>query len=256
MNNRTVKLVIATVSSVLAIIALLSVLRAGFAFWLYSYIGQWVTIRLGLDYYVAELLTVALTTAVMFMIPGFGSLIISRRKRLVSAGLVIGGYMLMCALVYTVGRNVYFNRVSGEPLRYYADTPQVREFSFTPGFHPRYGIPFKPYTQSVVQEELRQMRLEEERRRKAEAEERQRAIEEQRLRELAEQKRQEEERQRQEEERRRIARDLHDDIGQRLAAPGGNRNWSSNDWRMRPEEEKNWRCSGEKLRHCGYTTWQ
>ena len=203
MNNRTVKFVIATVSSVLAIIALLSVLRAGFAFWLYSHIGQWVTVRLGLDYYAAELLTVALTTAVMFMIPGFGSLIISRRKRLVSAALVIGGYLVMCALVYTVGRNVYFNRVTGEPLRYYADTPQGREFSFTPGFHPRYGIPFKPYTQAVVQEELRQMRLQEEKRRKAEAEEQRRAAEEQKQREIAEQKRLEAEQRRQEEERRR-----------------------------------------------------
>jgi hypothetical protein len=201
--NRTAKFVIALISSIVAIIALFSVLRAGFAFWLYSHIGQWMTVRLGLDYYAAELLTVVLTTAVMFVIPGFGSLIISRCKRLVSAGLVIGGYVVMCVLVYTVGRNVYFNRVTGEPLRYYADTPQGREFSFTPDFHPRYGIPFKPYTQAVVQEELRQMRLQEERRRKAEAEAQRRAAEEQKQREIAEQKRQEEEQRRQEEERRR-----------------------------------------------------
>jgi hypothetical protein len=206
-NNRAAKVVIGVVSSVIAVIAVFSILRAGFAFWLYSYIGQWVTVRLGLDYYAAELLTVVLTTAVMFFVPGFGSLIISRRQRLVSAGLVVGGYLVMCGLVYTVGRNVYFNRVTGDPLRYYVDTPQGREFSFTPGFHPRYGIPFKPYTQAVVQEELRQMQLQEEKRRKAEVEEQRRAAEEQKQHEIAEQKRLAEEQRRQEEERLRAEAD-------------------------------------------------
>lgn len=200
MNNRAIKFIIALISSVIAVIALFSVLRAGFAFWLYSHIGQWVTVRLGLDYYAAELLTVALTTAVMFAIPGFGSLIISRRKRLVSAGLVVGGYAVMCVLVYTVGRNVYFNRVTGEALRYFADTPQGREFSFTPGFDPRYGIPYKPYTQTVVQDEVKQQQLLEERRRKAEAEA-------QKQREMEEQKRLAEERRRQEEEQHRAEAD-------------------------------------------------
>jgi hypothetical protein len=194
MNNRIAKFVIILLSAVVAIVALFSVLRAGFAFWLYSHVGQWVTIRLGLDYYAAELLTVVITTAVMFAIPSFGSLVISRRKRMISAGLIVSGYVVMCVLVYTVGRNVYFNRVNGEPLRYYTDTPKGREFSFTPGFHPRYGIPYRPYTQAVVQEELKQMRIQEERRRKAEAEEQRRTAEEQKQREIAEQKRQEEER--------------------------------------------------------------
>lgn len=169
MNDTVFRKILLGLLTAVAVIGLLSIIRVGFAFWLYSYIGQWATTRLGLDYYESELLTVVLTSAVMFLVPGLGGFFFSRKKRLIHAGLIIGAYLLVCGLVFTLGRNVYFDRVSGQPLRYYIDLPNgTREFSFTEGFHPRYGLPYKPYTQEVVQEDLRRQRSEAETIRKRE----------------------------------------------------------------------------------------
>jgi hypothetical protein len=153
-SGRFARPIVAALTTALVILAVISILRAGLAFWLYSYIAKWATVRLGLDYYLSELLAVAVTSAVMFMLPGIGFLILSRKKRFVGMITIIGGVALVSIMVYTVGREVYFNRVTGESLRYYADTPEGREFSFTPGFHPKYGIPFKPYTREMMNEEL------------------------------------------------------------------------------------------------------
>ena len=198
---RAVRAVFLTLAVIVGIIMLVSILRVGFAFWLFSYIANWATIRLGLDYYMSEFLAVLLSSAIMYAIPGFGGLVISKRKRLVGNAVVVGGYLVVCLLVYTVGRNVYFNRVNGEPLRYYADTPDGREFSFTPGFHPRWGLPYRPYTQEVVNKEIEEQRLRLEIQRRENAERARAEMERQRKQQAIENKRLEEQARREQAER-------------------------------------------------------
>ena len=200
---RAVRAVFLVLAVIVGIIVLVSILRVGFAFWLFSYVANWATVRLGLDYYMSEFVAVLLSSAIMYAIPGFGGLVISKKKRLVGNAAVVGGYLVVCLLVYTVGRNVYFNRVNGEPLRYYADTPNGREFSFTPGFHPRWGIPYQPYTQEVVNREIEEQRLRLEIQRRENAQRARVEMERQRKQQAIENKRQEEQARREQAERNR-----------------------------------------------------
>lgn len=211
-NNRIVKRIILVITIIVAVLAFVSILRAGLALWLYSYIAKWATVRLGLDYYLAELVAVALTSAAMFMLPGIGCFILSRKQRLIGMASILGCMVLVSLLVYTIGRNVYFNRTTGESLRYYADTPEGREFSFTPGFHPKYGIEYKPYTREVINQELEQMRrkeaeqqkLEAAGKKRLEAEMARREQEERRLQEIKQQRLEAESRRQQKIERQKM----------------------------------------------------
>ncbi len=204
MNSIKAKLIrwgLAIVGIVFAFLALLSLLHMGAAFGLYAALAKWATVRLGLDYYAANTLAVALTSVILILLPNIPGILLPVRHRLRIAGVVVGITAAVGALVYTVGRDVYFDRTTGEPLRYYADTPDGRVFSFTPGFEPRYGIEFKPYTRDAVNREIEQKRREQsrqlERQKQEEEARRQQAIEAQR-READALRQQELERQRQE----------------------------------------------------------
>lgn len=168
------KVILTVITGLVMVLVVLSILRVGIAFWLYSQIAQWATVRLGMDYYGSELMAVIFSSAIMYMIPGIGTFILSHKKRLLGSAVIIGGYLLMTILVYTVGRNVYFNRVTGESMRYFVDTPEGREFSFTPGFHPKYGVAFKPYTQEEAQREILRRKAQLEQQQRIEAENRKR----------------------------------------------------------------------------------
>jgi hypothetical protein len=163
-----VRRVFGAVAMVLGIVLLVSLLRLGLAVYLYAAIARWASSQLGVDYYAAELMGVAFSALIMCFVPGLGSLIISRRKRLTGASLVVGGYLVVCLLVYTVGRETYFNQSTGEPLRYYAETPDGIVFSFLPGYDPKWGVERKPYTREAAQELFRRSQALEEQRRKAE----------------------------------------------------------------------------------------
>ncbi len=124
--------------------------RVGLAFSLYARTAKWTSRVLGLDYYVARLFAFAVV-AVALSVPSSFIWLFGRRKRSRAGLAALGVWGVACLLVYTVGSNVYFDRNTGEPLRYYADTPEGRSFSFTPGFDPKYGVPYKPYTREIAE---------------------------------------------------------------------------------------------------------
>ncbi len=140
------------VSIVILLFVFLAVLRIGFAFTIYSAVANWVTVRLGFDYYVAEFTAVVLTALIMMFLPSILWFFISGRSKEKATIATIVGMGIICLLVYTLGQDVYFNRQTGDPLRYYADTPNGRIFSFTKGFDPEYGNEFQPYTREIANE--------------------------------------------------------------------------------------------------------
>lgn len=75
------------------------------------------------------------------------------KQKLYGALALIGIQAAICLLVYTVGAKVCFDRRTGKPLCYYADTFKGRVWSYTPGFEPQTGIPFKLYTREAKQAE-------------------------------------------------------------------------------------------------------
>lgn len=141
---------ILAISIVILFFAVLAILRIGFAFTIYTAVANWVTVRLGFDYYVAEFTAVVLTALIMMFLPSILWFFISGRNKEKATIATIFGVGLICLLVYIFGQDVYFNRQTGEPLRYYADTPKGRVYSFTEGYEPQFGIKFEPYTSEIA----------------------------------------------------------------------------------------------------------
>lgn len=70
--------------------------------------------------------------------------------------MIVGAQLLMCGSIYTVGSGVCFDRKTGKPLCYFADTPQGRVWSYTPGFDPASGKQFRLYTREIKEAEEQQ----------------------------------------------------------------------------------------------------
>ena len=132
-----------------ALLALLALLRIGLYAWLYSSVEDWVTVRLGFDYYAAQLAATLMVTVVSFVLPTLAWYLVLGRKQYWGAGLIVGGQALVFLLMYSVGAQVCFDRRTGAPQCYYADTTQGRVWSRTPGFDPQSGQAFKLYTREV-----------------------------------------------------------------------------------------------------------
>ena len=120
----------------------------GFSYIFYSSVENWVTSRLGLDYF-AQLFSTVIVIALTAVFPMMVWYLIFGKKRFYGALVLIGIQAGICALVYTVGGKVCFDRRSGKPLCYFADTDKGRIWSYTPGFEPESGKPFKLYTREI-----------------------------------------------------------------------------------------------------------
>jgi len=68
----------------------------------------------------------------------------------------IGGWALIYLLVSTVGAEVCFDRKTGAPLCYYADTSKGRVWSRTPGYDPKFGREYKLYTRETLERETQE----------------------------------------------------------------------------------------------------
>ncbi len=118
----------------------------GIPYLLYSAVENWVTSRLGFDFYFARLFSTVFVVALSALFPVLVGYLIFGKRRLYGALALIGIQAAICLLVYTVGSSVCFDRRTGKPLCYFADTERGRVWSYTPGFDPASGKPFRLYT--------------------------------------------------------------------------------------------------------------
>lgn len=125
----------------------------GFSYIFYAAVENWVTTRLGLDYYLAQLFSTIIVIGLTAILPMLAWYLIFGKQKLYGALVLIGIQAGICLLVYTVGLKVCFDRKTGKPLCYFADTAKGRVWSFTPGFEPESGKPFKIYTREIKESE-------------------------------------------------------------------------------------------------------
>jgi hypothetical protein len=118
----------------------------GFSYIFYAAIENWVTTRLGFDYYFAQLFATIIVIGLTAIFPILAWYLIFGKQKLYGALALIGIQAGICLLVYTVGGKVCFDRRTGKPLCYYADTNKGRVWSYTSGFEPESGKPFKLFT--------------------------------------------------------------------------------------------------------------
>ena len=125
----------------------------GIPYLLYSAVENWVTSRLGFDFYLARLFSTVFVIALSVVFPALAAYLIFGKRRLYGAAALIGIQAGICLLVYTVGSTVCFDRRTGKPLCYFADTDRGRVWSYTPGFDPASGKPFRLYTREIKESE-------------------------------------------------------------------------------------------------------
>ena len=134
--------------SVVGLVFLGAFFYFGVSYLFYSFVENWVTSRLGLDYYFAQLFSTVIVIGLTAALPMLAWYLIFGKRRFYGALALIGIQAGICLLVYSVGGNVCFDRRTGKPLCYYADTEKGRVWSYTPGFEPTSGKPFKLYTRA------------------------------------------------------------------------------------------------------------
>lgn len=139
----------------LGALACLAFAYIGVSYLIFSFVERWVTARLWLDYYAAQLAATAIVIAMTAVLPILASYLLLGRKRLYGALSLIGIQAAIFVLVYSIGGNVCFDRRTGRPLCYYADTPKGRVWSYSPGFEPTTGRQFRLYTREIQEAEAR-----------------------------------------------------------------------------------------------------
>ena len=150
------KIALIATTVIVAVFVVLAFLRFGFIFWIYSSVEDWTTVRLGFDYYLAQLAATAFSAVFSFLLPTLAWYILLGKKQAWGIGIIVGVQVLMCVSIYTLGSGVCFDRRTGKPLCFYADTPTGRIWSRTPGFDPESGQVFQIYTREIKDMEDRQ----------------------------------------------------------------------------------------------------
>jgi hypothetical protein len=136
------------------VIALFFLVRAAEFFWIYQvYSWTFDAIRsgTGLDAGLARPLAVLLTVAIYLSVPTIGIFLLTRQRQR-EALLILGlGLPLLLLLMYLLGRDVYFNPLTGQPVKYYHidRAGQVEVFS-QDGFHPKTGERLRAITREIV----------------------------------------------------------------------------------------------------------
>lgn len=136
------------------VIVLFFLVRAAEFFWAYQiYAWTFDAIRsgTGLDSGLARPIAILLTVAIYLSIPTIGIFLLTRRHQR-EAFLILGlGLPLVLLLMYLLGRGVYFNPLTGQPVKHYHidRAGQVEIFS-QDGFHPKTGERLRPITPEIV----------------------------------------------------------------------------------------------------------
>jgi hypothetical protein len=205
-----IKYLVILLGSIFILFIILSFFRIGLVFWFYEKIFNWVSMRLGFDYYLALFVSISTTILFWASFPYLAWTFLVNRKVYTSSIIMIVITGLMCLLIYTIGTDVKFSRIDGEPLKWYADTPAGRFESNSPGFDPKYGIRLNQYTNALALKEANDKLLKENEERKRIEKEAQ----EKELKESEERKRIEKETQEKElkesEERKRIEKETQE----------------------------------------------
>ena len=121
----------------------------GFSYLFYTTVENWITSRLGLDYYPAQLLTTIAVVGLTALFPMLAWYLIFGKQKFYGALALIGIQAAICLAVYTIGGKVCFDRRNGKPLCYFADTNKGRVWSRAPGFDPESGKQFQLYTREI-----------------------------------------------------------------------------------------------------------
>lgn len=146
------KLLLFLIVAVVGIIILSAAMKVWFAYSIYSFFLQQISSVFGLDAILARPAAVVTTAATLIVLPWLTSFLLFGRKKkqvLIAGSIVLAVWTLS---LYYGTDNVFFDRNTGKPAKYYIKTLAGFKFSSTDDFDPQFGIKYKPIDAQTVQE--------------------------------------------------------------------------------------------------------
>ena len=149
---RWLKLLLIPIAIICGIMGLTLLMKLWFIKSAYSFFLSQLVALIGLDILAARLVSILLTVvAVLFLPLTIGFFLFGRRKAefLVATSVAVGVGLL--AVHYST-REVFFDRQTGQPARYYIRTLEGYLFSSRPDYDPKFGIQYQPITPETIRE--------------------------------------------------------------------------------------------------------
>lgn len=153
LSSDIAKTLLGILSVIIFIAVLISLGRLGTAYGVFTSVFTWSHVSLGLDSYPAVAVSSILTGVILLCIPYAIWFFLFGKKRQNAIILIAGSTALIAIITHVVGKNVRFDRTTGEAMKFYADTPDGRIVSESPGYDPKYGVKYQPYTPKAAAEE-------------------------------------------------------------------------------------------------------
>ncbi|MEI6705752.1 MAG: DUF1566 domain-containing protein [Methylococcales bacterium] len=149
MSNK-LKAFLIGISILFVIWSLLSILRLNVVFYIYTDIANWVSINLNIDDQFSTILAIVLTAVLVPTIPYFIWYFTLGRYKIQVLLITIGIAGTVAFLLHKFGQDVYFDPRTGDPIRYYASTPNGVIFSRGAGYDKKFRIEFKPVIPEII----------------------------------------------------------------------------------------------------------
>ncbi|MCK4554057.1 hypothetical protein KAU19_03780 [Candidatus Parcubacteria bacterium] len=136
----------------IGLLILVAIMKIWFVHTMYSfYLGKVIS-AFGLDLLLSKVIAIFATVVSVLLLPWVISfLFLGRRK--VELIIVTSVIFFICSLALYYGTgNVFFDRATGKPAKYYIKTLDGFKFSSSVDYDPMFGIKYKPITGDVIKE--------------------------------------------------------------------------------------------------------
>lgn len=146
------KTVLIALAIAIGAILILIILKVLFVVVVYNFFVSGLQSMFGADIFMARFFSIISTFGVMVFIPWvvlflfFGK----KQKELVIALAIIT--VVFVPMVYLGTANVFFDRSTGKPVKFYVKTLEGFKFSSSENFDPKFGVKYRPITSQVVKE--------------------------------------------------------------------------------------------------------
>jgi hypothetical protein len=133
---------------------LMALMKALFIFFIYSsFLGK-ISSTFGLDLMLARPIAILATIGSLLLLPWIISfLALGRRKKELFIATSVAVAICYMGLLYGAA-DVFFDRATGRPAKYYIKTLDGFKFSSTGDFDPRFGAKYRPITPEIIKEYL------------------------------------------------------------------------------------------------------
>ncbi len=150
--GRIVKYFFFSLAILAGLFVLLALMKVLFVYQIYSFMLEKIITTFGLDLMLSRVVAIFISVVTILVLPWVISfLLFGRRKK--ELFIVSALAIAVCFLgLYYGTTDVFFDRSTGKPIKFYIKTLEGFKFSSTDDFDPKFGIKYKPITAEIIKE--------------------------------------------------------------------------------------------------------